>query len=176
MIQLLCSLQGSFLSLKWERHHLLNKKGKLGRDDRLNTGGHSLLMLSAQPSVQSSCISAVSTWNGNGPLVGHRQKLYLPASSKRTTSISLHACIILPATFYARKHTEGAKTFTVFPTLALPGHQNEEICLHATISFLSAVGCGMSCQKGIGTLPCRLNKPWPDLQFCSSLCMHVIEK
>lgn len=172
MIQLLCGLQGSFLSLKWERHHLLNKKGKVGRHDRLNSGGHSLLLLSAQPSVRSSCISAVSTWNGNCHLVGHRLKLYLPASSKRKKSISLQACIIPLAILYVRKHTESAKTLRVFPTLALPGRQSKEICLCEAISFLNTVGCGMSCQKGISAVPCRLNKPWPDPKFCSSLCVH----
>lgn len=154
----------------------LIRKERLGRDDRLNSGGDSLLLLSAQLSVQSSCFTAVSTWNGSCHLVGHRLQPYLPASSKRSTNMSLHSCIIAPATFYVRKHAEGAKALCVFPTLALRGHQSEEICLLEASSFLNTVGCGLSCQKGISTVPCRLNKPWPDPKFGSPLCMHVIEK
>lgn len=71
--------------------------------------------------------------------------------------VCIHALSLLP--YFMSESTLKVQTLCVFPTLALRGHQSEEIGLHETISFLNTVGCGMSCQKGISTVPCRLNKP-----------------
>lgn len=118
------------LSLKWERHHLLNKKGKVGRDDRLNTGGYSLLLLSAQPSIQSSCISAVSTWNGNCHLVGHRLKLSFFKEKNKHQSACMH---YPPCHIFCQKAHWRCKDTLCIPhscTLWSPEWRNTSPCNH----------------------------------------------
>lgn len=171
MIQLPCDLQGSFLSLKCEMNCLLNKKRKVGGNDKLNTGGHLLLLLSAYRAV------ALPQYQPEMETVTQGVTDYLFISQLLQRSLSLHPnhCIP-PGIFYVRKYTKGRNILRIFLTPGLPGHPSEEMRLCRASFLLNAVGCGMPCQKGVGALPYGLNKPWPDPESYSFLCMRMIEK